>query len=112
MNLLDFAGEETRNNLVNKKSEILENKHQQAEALINEKAKNEVEQEIYKPERLEKIKFSESNKIFGQRKKVCFFITPEELIKLKEKFKVIEQFQEFRIASSEIDKFIGVVLNG
>lgn len=112
MNLMDFMGEETINNLDSKESENLDRKHDIVrERIIKGEKSFEVEQEIYKPEKLEKIKLG-GNVDFGERTKVSFFVTSDEFVKLKEKWKIMEQFGENRIASSQIEKFVEVVLDG
>jgi len=112
MDLLNFMDEETKNKLDSKESENLDRKHDMVDyRIISGEETHKVEQEIYKPKKLEKIKL-DGNINFGERTKVSFFITSEEFELLKKKWKIIEQFDENRIASSQIEKFVEVVLNG
>ena len=113
MSLINFMGKETQDILDNKKSEVLANKHRLAEAKINQGfKKSEVEQEMYKPEKLEKISFKSSNLDFGKKEKISFFVTEEELELLKAKFKIINQFDENRLSTSGTKEFLGVLMDG
>ncbi len=119
MTLFDFINAEDIKSIEKVKVDILENKEARVEKLIEknissglskEVATANAEAEIYKPEKLEKIKFGDVNKNFGKRIKISFFVNKNEYDIIKNKFKILYQFDENRISSVDINRFIETLI--
>ena len=112
MSLLDYFDEKTIEQIEDIGTTILENKHSDMQKFVDTapSVKAQAEMEIFKPKKLEKITFQKAETEFGKRIKISLFVTNEEFKKLKNKWKIIEQFEENRIASSDINKFINKIL--
>lgn len=115
MSLIDFTDEETKqqqdnlelNNFINKDTIYNEKlKKYMDEGMSVEQARARAESEVYLPETLEKIEFQEANIEFGKRVGISFYVTEEEYEKIKSKWKVLQQCDENRIASSVINEFV------
>lgn len=92
-----------------KKFEVLV-KQKLAKGLTKAQATAEAEQEIFKPEKLAKIRLN-GDKGFGERKKVSFFVANKDLQELKEKFKIIEEEGEHIIRNIEVNKILNKLLS-
>lgn len=80
-----------------------------SQGLTVEQAKADAESQIFTPKPLPRINLA-SNKTQGKRIKIFFFVTEEEYNQISNKFKILQQFDEERIASSCIQEFVDKIL--
>jgi len=118
--LLNFLSKEQQDKIKESEANSLELKNNEIDVLIAnfikqgmtpEKAKSEAEIQLFKPKPLQQVQMQNTNINSGKRIKIFFFTTEEEYKKISEKYKLITQMEEQRIASSCTDEFIGKILS-
>ena len=80
------------------------------QGLTPQQAKADAEVQTFMPKPLPAINL-QANTQTGKRIKLFFFITEEEYNKISEKFKIVQQFEEQRIASSCTNEFVAKLLS-
>lgn len=119
MSLLNFVSKQTKDKIKENAVKSIELKDKELlilteknikENMTPEQAKAEAEIQLFKPKPLPQIELEKTNINSGKRIKIFFFATEEEYKKIVEKFKMVSQCDELRIASSATNEFINKIL--
>jgi len=119
MSLMNFVAEEVKEKIQDNEVKSLEIKENELAVLIDkfikfgmtkEQATAEAQMQIYKPKPMPKIELEKTNTNSGKRIKINFFVNEDELKQISEKYKIINQMDELRIAGSDMSNFINALL--
>jgi len=116
---MNFVAEEVKEKIQDNEVKSLEVKETELselttkfikQGMTKEQATAEAQMQIYKPKPMPKIELEKTNTSSGKRIKISFFVNEEELKQISEKYKIINQMEELRIAGSSIGEFISALL--